>query len=192
MAGLGTKSGKIYKTEEGEVVYGVMAEYATPADVYHAAEKVRDAGYRHWDVYSPFPIHGIDEAMGLKQPILPLIAGLIGLTGAGLGLAFQYWVSNMAYQIVKQGKPTGAWQPLVPVSFEIGILFTAFTCILGMLAFNRLPMWYHPLLKKERFLRVSDDRLVICIEARDANFDPDRTRRLLENAGGKRIDLVQE
>jgi hypothetical protein len=191
-AAMTKKSGKIYKTEGGETVYGMMAEYATPADIYHAAEKMRDAGYKHWDVYAPFPIHGIDEAMGLKQPVLPLIAGIIGLTGAALGLFFQYWVTNDAYQIVKQGKPFDSWQPLVPVAFEIGILFTAFTCIVGMLAFNRLPMWYHPLLKKDRFLRVSDDRLVICVESKDPNFDPVKTRKLLESTGGTKVDLIEE
>lgn len=186
------KQGKIYKTPAGEVVYGVMAEFATPADTFHAAEKLRDAGYRNWDVYAPFPIHGIDEAMGLKPSKLPLLAGVIGLSGAAIGFFFQWWVSTYGYTTIVQGKPAGAWEAFVPVTFEIGILFTAFTCILGMLAFNLLPMWYHPLLKKERFLRVSDDRFVICVESRDPNFDPAKTRQMLESVKGYNIDLVQD
>jgi hypothetical protein len=183
---------KIYKTSTGEVVYGMMAEFATPADTYHAAEKLRDAGYKNWDVYSPFPIHGIDEAMGLKTSRLPLTVGLIGLTGAAIGFGFQYWVATSGYGTVVQGKPLGAWQAFIPVTFEIGVLFTAFTAILSMLAFNLLPMWYHPLMKKDRFLRVSDDRFVICIESRDPNFDSKKTWAQLEGAKGYNVQLVEE
>lgn len=186
------KQGKTYKTTAGEVVYGMMAEFATPADTYHAAEKMRDAGYKKWDVYSPFPIHGIDEAMGLPNSRLPLTVGVIGLTGAAIGFAFQYWVSTSGYATVVQGKPLGAWQAFIPVTFEIGVLFTAFTAILSMLAFNTLPMWYHPLFKKDRFLRVSDDRFVICVESRDANFDPVKTKQQLESAKGYNVELVEE
>lgn len=186
------KQSKVFKTSSGEVVYGIMAEFATPADTYHAAEQVRDAGFSAWDVYAPFPIHGIDEAMGLKTSRVPLVTGLVGLTGACVGFAFQYWVTNVGYATIVQGKPPGAWEPLLPVTFEIGVLFTAFTAILSMLAFNALPMWYHPLLKKERFLRVSDDRFVICIESKDPKFDPAQARALLEKAKGYNIDLVQD
>lgn len=187
-----SKARKIYKTEDGGVVYGVMAEFDTPADLFHAAEKVRDAGYSRWDVYSPFPVHGMEEAMGLKATRLPLLTGIVGLSGAGLGYLFQWWVTTKGYATVVQGKPFDAFQPWVPVTFEIGVLFTAFCALLGMFAFNALPMWYHPLLKKDRFLRVSDDRFVICIEASDPKFDPDRTRELLEKLHGRHFDFVEE
>lgn len=182
----------VYKTATGQTVYGVIAEYATPADLYHAAEKVRDAGYTKWDVYAPFPVHGMEEAMGLKNSKLPLVVGLCGLTGALVGLLFQWWVTSIAYPMIVQGKPFFAWEPWTPVTFEIGVLFTAFSALLGMLAFNKLPMWYHPLMKKERFLRVSDDRLVICVETADPKFNQEQTRRLLENAGGTNFDLVED
>ncbi len=183
---------KIYKTASGETVYGIMAEFSDPAATYHAAEKMRDAGYKAWDVYSPFPIHGIDEAMGLRTSRVPLMCGILGLSGAGLGYLFQWWVSTRGYATVVQGKPFGAWQPLMPIIFEFGVIFTSFTALLGMLAFNKLPMWYHPLMKKERFLKASDDRFIICIESRDPKFDPAGTRKLLENAGGFNVDLVED
>src|SRR5689334_7574328 len=122
-------SQRIYRTPEGQNIHGLLAEFATPADTYHAAEKVRDAGYSRWDVFAPFPIHGIDEAMGLKKPILPLVVAIIGLSCAGLGFFFDYWVTGVDYPLVHQGKPPGAWQPLIPITFELGVLFTAFTCI---------------------------------------------------------------
>ncbi len=186
------RSKTIYKTPQGAVVYGVVAEFDTPASLSRAAEKVRDAGYTKWDVHTPFPVHGIEEAMGLPATKLPLLTGLVGLCGAGIGLVFQWWVTAVAYPMVVQGKPFFAWEPWTPVTFEFGVLFTAFCSLLGMLAFNKLPMWYHPLMKKERFLRVSDDRLVICIETSDPKFNIDSVRNLLENAGGRHIDLVEE
>jgi|SRR5688572_18979466 len=186
------KHTRIYKTETGERVYGVMAEFGSPAELYHAAEKVREAGYRRWDVYSPFAIHGMDEAMGNPTTRLPLLVGVLGLTGAGLGYLMQWWISAQAYPLVVQGKPPGAWEQFVPITFECGVIFTAFSALLGMLAFNRLPMWYHPLMKKQRFLRASDDKFFIAIEARDEKFDPAGTRTLLQKAGAVAIELVEE
>lgn len=182
----------IYKTDAGHVVYGIIAQFSDPAAIYHAAEKVRDAGYRRWDVYSPFPVHGMEEAMGLRDSKVGLIAGVVGITGAGLGFLLQYGVSNWLYETVVQGKASNAWESYVPITFELGILTTAFAALLGMLVLNGLPRWHHPLLAKDRFLRVSDDRFIICVEARDPNFDPVKTRALLHDAGATDIELVEE
>lgn len=182
----------VYQTPEGKPLYGMMAEFSTPADIYHAAEKMRDAGYSKWDVYAPFPIHGIDDAMGMKRALLPLVVACIGLGMAGAGFGFQFWVSGINYPLVHQGKPPEAWQPFIPVTFEIGVLFTAFTAILGMLAFNQLPRFHHPLLCKERFLRVSDDRFIIAVEAKDPKFDPQGTKKMLESVGATSVEWVEE
>lgn len=183
---------KVYKTEKGSKVYGVIAEFPGPGEMLRAAERVRDAGFKRWDVYSPFAVHGMDQAMGLRRTKLPLLVGLMALSGAGLGFLFQWYVGAVLFPLTVQGKPYGAWEPFMPVTFEFGVIFTAFSALLGMLAFNGLPRFHHPLLKKERFLRVGDDRFIICVEARDAKFDPTGTRKLLEKAGGQRIDLVEE
>lgn len=182
---------RIYKTDSGAVVHGVLGEFPTPASVYHAAEIFRDAGYRDWDVYAPFPIHGIDEAMGIRRTRLPLLVATVGLSGAALGFLFQTFV-GLVYPITKQGKPYAAWEALVPVTFEIGVLFTAFATLLGMLAFNGLPRWHHPLLKKERFLRVGDDRYMIAVESQDPKFDPVGVRALMEKHGAVAVELVEE
>lgn len=192
MTSLSTTSAKIYRTEAGKDIHAVIAEYPTPAAIFHAAEKIRDAGYTRWDVYAPFPIHGIDEAMGLKRPILPLIVAIMGLSGAALGFIFQFWVRSGGYWLVHQGKPPEAWQVLVPVTFEFGVLGTAFTALLGMLAINGLPRWHHPLMRKQRFLGVSDDKFIVAVEAADPRFDPDATRRLLQDLGATSIELVED
>ena len=181
-----------FVTENGDPVYGIMAEFDTPSGIYHGAEKVRDAGYTKWDAYSPFPIHGMEEAMGVKRTMLPVIVAIVGFSGVGCAWLLQWWTNYLDYPLVVQGKPFDAWEPFTPVLFELGVLFAAFACLFGMLMMNGLPQWYQPLLKKDRFLKTSDDRFVICIEASDPKFDPEATRKLLQDAGGSHIDLVEE
>ena len=179
-----------FHDEKGEPIFAMLAEFSETPVVYHAAEMVREAGYSKWDVHSPFPIHGIDEAMGHKRTKLPYIIGAAGLSAAALGFLMQWWISVVAYPMVVQGKPYGAWEPFVPITFEIGILGTAFTAILGMFAFNGLPRFHHPLYKNDRFLASSDDKFFVCIEASDEKFEPRRTRELLEKAGASHIEFV--
>jgi hypothetical protein len=190
--GQSNRAGRLFVTEAGEPIHGIMAEFATPADIYHASEKVRDAGYTRWDAYSPFPIHGMEEAMGVKRTQLPALVAVIGLSGAGLGFLMQSWMSAVDYPMLTQGKPFNSWQAFVPITFELGILSAAFAALIGMLAMNALPRWHHPLLKKERFLSSSDDKFFVCVEAADPVFDPEKTRALLEQAGATSIELVEE
>jgi hypothetical protein len=181
-----------YVTEQGTPIHGVLAQYGTPQEVYAAAEKVRDAGYTQWDVHAPFPIHGIDEAMGVKRTRLPALVAFGGLTGAGLGYLMQWWMSGVDYPLVTQGKPYVAWEQFVPITFELGILIASFTTLIGMLALNGLPRWNHPLFNSERFLSSSDDGFFIAIESTDPKFDPDQTRRLLSQSGASVIELVED
>jgi hypothetical protein len=181
-----------YVNEAGERIYGVLAQYAGPAELFHACEKVRDAGYTRWDSFSPFPIHDMEEAMGIRRTRLPLAIAAGGALGAGLALLMQFWMSGSDYPLMKQGKPFASWEPFVPITFELGILLASFTALLGMLAFNGLPRHYHPLMKRQRFLASSDDAFFICIEAGDPRFDPDQTRRLLELTHPIALELVEE
>ncbi|HBS28826.1 MAG TPA: DUF3341 domain-containing protein [Phycisphaerales bacterium] len=176
----------------GAGVWGVMAEFATPAALSHAAEKVRDEGYSRWDVYSPFPVHGMDEAMGLRPSRVPWIMGAMALAGFTTAITMQWWMSAVDYPIPNGGKPLFAWEQFLPIMFELSVLFAAFGAVVGMLALNGLPRWHHPLFGKERFLRVSDDRFVIVIEAKDPKFDASRTRGFLERLGGQHIEMVED
>jgi hypothetical protein len=180
-----------FVTESGAEVYGVMAEFHTPAEVYHAAEKVRDAGYSKWDVYAPFPIHGIEDAMGMRRTILPVIVAVGAFTGAGLAYLMQWWMTASDYPLVVQGKPPYAWEPFTPIVFELGVLLAAFTALGSMLALNGLPRFHHPLFAKDRFLRCSQDRFCIAIEAADGKFNPEATRRLLQSSGAHAVELVE-
>lgn len=186
MAAHTTTTEKLVKT------WGILARFESPAAVYHAAEKVRDAGYRKWDVYAPVPVHGMDEAMGLKSSKMAWIVGAGAAIGAGGGYLLQWWTTAVAYPLVVHGKPFAAWEQFIPVTFELGVLIAGICAVFGMLAINGLPRWSHPLFSSEQFLRASDDGFFIAIEAKDGKFDPNSTRRLLESAGGIDIEVVED
>jgi hypothetical protein len=171
--------------------YGVLGEFATPAALHHACERVRDAGFTRWDAHSPFPIHGISRAMGLRRSVLPWIVLGMGLTGAALGFILQWWVHEVAYPLVISGKPFFTWPAFIPVTFELAVLFGALGAVFGMLALNRLPMHYHPLFQSRVFERATDDAFFISIEAWDPRFDPTATGRLLKSLGARSVELVE-
>ena len=173
-------------------IFGLLAEFDTPAELYHACEKVRDAGYTSWDAHTPFPVHGLDGAMGLKPTKLPWIVFCMGFTGASLGMTLQWWVSTQAYPLTIAGKPFFSWQAFIPVTFELMVLFSALGAVFGMLGLNRLPQLYHSLFRSKRFERASDDKFFISIEAVDPNFDREKSAALLKAAGAKHVELVEQ
>jgi hypothetical protein len=167
--------------------YGLIATFETPAAVYHAAEQVRDAGYKNWDVIAPCPIHGMDKAMGLKRSIVPRISLAGGITGFCTGMSMIWWMNAYDYPLIVGGKPYFSPMFAFPVSYELTILFTAFATIIGMFLVNRLPMHYHPVLKYPKIKRGLDDLFFIVIEARDPRFHAENTKALLEKIGGREI-----
>ena len=171
--------------------YGILAEFATPADLYHACERVRDSGFTRWDAHSPFPVHGLETAMGLRRSPLPWIVLVMGLMGAALGFGLQWWVHARAYPLVISGKPYFSWHANIPITFEVGVLFGALGAVFGMLALNRLPMLYHPLFRSRVFERVTDDAFFISIESWDPRFDSSATGKLLESLGARSVELVE-
>ena len=171
--------------------YGVLAEFATPADLYHACEAVRDAGFTRWDAHSPFPVHGLDRAMGLRRSPLPWIVLPLGLIGAALGFALQWWVHAAAYPLVISGKPLFAWPAFIPITFEVAVLFAALGAVFGMFALNRLPMLHHPLFTSRIFERVTDDAFFISIESWDPRFEPSATQAMLKSLGARTVELVE-
>jgi hypothetical protein len=172
--------------------YGVIAEYTTPAAVMHAAEKVRDAGYKRWDVFTPFPVHGMDKAMGMKNSKVGWFAFLGGVTGYATGMLMIWFMNTLNYPILVGGKPMFSPFAAFPPSYELTILFGAFGALGGMLFLNRLPRLHHPLLKHRRFGLVTHDRFFIVIECSDPKYSANETVRLLEETGGGHIEVVEE
>lgn len=172
--------------------YGLLAEFDSPANIMHAAEKVRDAGFRRWDVYTPFPVHGMDDAMGLKNSKVGWFTFIGGATGFTLGNLMIWWMNAFDYAIVVGGKPLFSPIFAFPVSYECTILLGAFGSLFGMLFLNRLPRLYHPLFKSARFRQVTHDKFFLAIESADPKYDDAETRKLLEEAGGKHIEEVRD
>ena len=173
-------------------VWGVLAEYPSPAALLRAAEGVRDAGYAAWDAHSPFPVHGLERAMGLKRSMVPLAVLVLGLGGAAAGMALQWLVSTRAYPLVVSGKPYFSWPAFVPIMFETGVLGGALGALLGFLGLSRLPRHHHPLFESTRFERVSDDGFFISIEGADPRFDRGPTVALLERLGASAVEVIEE
>jgi hypothetical protein len=169
----------------------LLAEFKGPSELVAAAAKLRDAGYRDFDAHTPFPIHGLDRAMGLKPSILGVLVFIGGLVGACTGLGLQYWVSTAAYPITVSGKPFFSLPAFIPVTFEVCILFSAFVAVFGMLLLNRLPQPYHPLFNATAFERASDDAFFLSVASNDAKFSVEGTKALLEKAGGYNVEAVK-
>lgn len=173
-------------------VFGILAQYETTADLKKAAAKVRDAGFTRWDSFSPFPVHGIDPAMGIKPTVLPWLVLCAGLTGGTSALLLQWWTNAFDYKWVVSGKPFWSVAANIPITFELTVLFSALTTFFGMLLLNGLPRPYHPLDLKKRFARATDDKFFIFVEAADAKFDGTETRQLLEGTGASAVEDVEE
>ena len=162
-------------------IYGVVAEFETPEALVAAAGKTMARGYRKVEANSPFPVEGLDEALGFHQsrvPLLTLIGGIIGCIG---GFFMQWYSAVKHYPMNIGGRPLNSWPAFIPVTFELTILCAAITAVLGMLALNGLPMPYHPLFNVARFERASRDRFFLCIEAADPQFDREGTKQFLES-----------
>jgi Protein of unknown function (DUF3341) len=170
--------------------FGLLAEFTTPAELYHACEGVRDAGYTRWDAHAPFPVHGLERAMGLRASRLPWVSLLLALGGCAAGMGLQGWVSTLAYPLVISGKPFFSWPAFVPVTFELAVLGGALGAVFGMFAMNQLPTLHHPLFNSRAFERASDDGFFLSIESWDPQFNPDRTADLLRRLGAKDVELI--
>ncbi len=170
----------------------LLAEFERTSDVLEAAESVRDAGYTRWDVHSPFAIHGMDRAMGLDDSRVGWTVLVFALTGLVGAFVMMFWMSGVDYPFVAGGKPPGALPPMVPILFELTILFSAFGAVFGMLHLNRLPRHEHPVFASGRFRAASDDKFFISIELADPKFELERTRALLERARATNLELLEE
>lgn len=172
--------------------WGLLAEFLTPAEILHACERIRDAGYQRWDSYTPFPVHGLDRAMGLRPSRLPFFVLAGALLGGSAGMLLQWWTSTVDYPWLVSGKPFFSWPAFMPVTFELAVLCGALGAVLGMLGLNRLPQFYHPIFHSKRFEQASDDKFFVAIEAADPKFDVERTATFLRELGATHVEAVKE
>jgi hypothetical protein len=169
---------------------GLLAEFSDPGSLLHAVKGLRKRGYSRLDTFSPFPIHGMDKAVGLGTSLLGYLVFIGGVAGCALGIWLQWWTSAVAYPINISNKPLFAIEPSIPIIFELTILFSALTAVGGMLALNALPKPYNPLFFSERFTRVTDDGFFLHIQESDGQFDRATTAQALAEEGALAIEYV--
>ena len=172
--------------------YGMVAEFDTPEAIISATELAREKGYTAIECYTPFPVHGLSEAMNFRDERLPWIFFLCGLTGALSGLALETYTAVFDYPLNVGGKPLFSLPSFFPVLYECTILFAALGGTISMLALNGLPRPYHPIFSAPGFERASQDRFFLCIEATDAQFDNEKTRKFLESLKPFSVSSVED
>lgn len=171
--------------------YGVIGDFDTPEDLLRAIRTARAAGLTRLEAYTPFPIHGIDEAMGEgRSPLgkIVIVCALLGLAGAFL---LQWWTGAIDYKVVIAGKPLFALEPSIPVMFELAVLLSAFGAVIGMLALNKLPQYYHPLFNYTKHAGATDDRFLLAVEAQSERFNAEQVVTLLNELGSRHTEVVE-
>lgn len=173
-------------------LYGVVAEFAHAEEVLAAAKKAAAAGYTVMDAYSPVPVHGLDEALGRKPSKLAWLVFGGGLTGCLTGIGMQTWMAHVDYPWNVGGRPTFSWPAFIPVTFELTILFSALTAVIGMFALNGLPRPHHPIFNTPNFDRSAIDHYFLCIEAEDPGFDEEKVTAFLNELGPEAVHSITD
>ena len=168
-------------------IYGLVASYDTPEALLKAAERVRDAGYTHTDALTPFPVHGIVDALGIPKSKMASLVFLGAVVGCLTGFGLQYWVSVITYPHIVSGRPLFSWPNFIPVIFECTVLFAGLTAFIGMLARNNLPRPYHPVFAAPLVGDATTSKFVIVIEATDPKFSLEGTQALLRGSGAEQV-----
>ena len=178
-----------------------LAEYTTPNAIAQAAMKVRDAGYQKWDCHTPYAMHGMDEAMGLKPTRIGIVSFVFGMLGVAIALFMMQYTNGFSfnllnvgagYPLVIGGKPPGALLSMAPIMFELGVLVCGIATLLALFHIIKLPQHNHPIFESDRFEAASDDKFFISIEAGDEKFHIEQTNALLEATNPSYLELVEE
>jgi len=178
--------------EEKKDLYGLLIELPSADALVEAAGRVHQEGYKWFESYSPFPVHGLTDAMGYRTTKVPLLVLIGGIIGCIAGFGFQYWVSVIEYPLNIGGRPLNSWPAFMPATFETTVLTAALFAVLGMLALNGLPRPNHPLFAIAEFSRATKDGFFLCIQARDRKFDEKETRAFLEGFDVKEVIDVEK
>ncbi len=185
-------------------IHGVAAAFNSPEALLHAAKEVRKQGFSKVEAYTPFPIHGIDDVLGIPPSRLGYFVIVGGLTGTTLALLLQWWTGAgdpnsipawtalVPYPLVIGGKPLFAFEPSIPITFELTVLLSAFTTVFGMIGLNKLPRFYHPVFNFKNSPRITDDQFVLVIENTDPKFDAHEATRLFQNLHADAVEMIEE
>ena len=172
---------------EKKKIVGIVGLYDEVDTLIVAAEKVRDAGYQKWDCHTPYPVHGLDKAMGLKRSPLPMICLGMGFVGVAVALAMQGWMNAVDYPIVIGGKPLFSWPAFVPITFELFVLFSALSIVGCLIYFCRLWRWHSPLHDSDIMAQITSNRFAVVLDGADEKYNETDARKLLQETGCKDV-----
>ncbi|MDZ7690110.1 MAG: DUF3341 domain-containing protein [Balneolaceae bacterium] len=178
--------------DKNKNMYGILAEFRNPKELIDAASTVEKSGYKKFDTFAPFPIHGMEKAMGLKKSPLGWIVFAGALVGCVGAVWLMVWVMGYEYPMNISGKPYINLPVMVPITFELTVLLSAFAATFGMIALNKLPRLHNPLFNSERFETASDDGFFVCIEAEDDLFEEEKVNKLFNDAGATHIETIYD
>lgn len=172
-------------------IWGLVAEFDTPGQILHAADRLYAEGYRDMDGHTPFPVHGLDQALRQGRSLVPYLVLGGGVTGCLGALLLQWWTSAIDYPLVISGKPLFSLPAFIPVTFELTVLLSAFGAFFGMFLLNKLPRPHHPVFGYKRWAGATDDKFLLSVAATDGRFDLERLPKRLEELGGRYIEMVE-
>ena len=175
-----------------ETLHGILAEFDTATELVDAARRARDAGYVKTDAFSPFPLHEIDEALGIKRSILPYLIFAGGVTGLCAGIGLQVFVHVIDWPIIVGGRPHFSLPSFIPPAYELTILFASITAVFGMLFLNGLPAPYHPVFNVPRFALATREKFFLIIESKDPKYDYEETKSFMESLDPQEVFDVPE
>lgn len=164
-------------------MHGLMAEFLSADQILIATRRARQAGYRDMDAYAPYPVRGLAEELGMRGTKIPTLVLVAGLIGGGVGFFMQFFSMAIDYPLNVGGRPLNSWPVFIPITFEVLVLVASFSAVLGMFYLSGLPKPYHPVFNVPQFVRASQDRFFLCIEATDPQFDAGATARFLAALG---------
>jgi len=174
-------------------LYGLIAEFEDAETLLNASRRAQEAGFVDIQAYTPFPIDGLSEFVKVRRknwvPVIVLIGGIFG----GLtGFLMQWYAAGVSYPLNIGGRPLFSWPSFIPITFELTILGGALFGAVGMLLLNGLPRLSHPVFTQPQFRFASSDRFFLCIRSSDENFDPQETRKFLEEMAPSEVTTVFE
>ncbi|NQU42024.1 DUF3341 domain-containing protein [bacterium] len=176
--------------ESSGSLQGMVGVFDDPTPLLHMAGKARDAGWKHWDCHTPYPVHGLEKAMGLRDSLIPFLTISAGFFGAVFAKGMQWYMSDYDFPVIVGGKPLFSLPAFVPVTFELFVLFAALTTFGSVILFCGLCRWHSPLHDANLMLEATSDRYVVWFDATDALFEESEVRKFLEGNGAGDVRVV--
>jgi cytochrome c5 len=169
----------------------VLGIFPGPSELLRAVRQIRPRYPGQVEAYTPYPVHGLSGALGLKRSWLGAAVLVMGIVGAVSAMVFEWWTSAVDYPVPTGGKALFSWQAFVPVMFELTVLFATFTAGLGMLfVANRLPFFGHPVMSSRSIAATTRDKFALSLEPDSGAFDADAAERLLVEAGAESTEVL--